>query len=66
MRKKTPLRARRLMAPPTETKQNIVSLKITVWKFQDFTVIQILREINFYFSKNVEALKLSSLPSYGL
>ena len=34
----------------------------TVWKFQDFSVIQILREINFGESR---VLKLLFLPFYG-
>ena len=51
------------MAPPTEIKQNIESLKITVWKFQDFSVIQILREINFDDSRSSKSAFLTNLEA---
>ena len=35
----------------------------TVWKFQNFSVIQILRETNFEGSRSCES---ANFPSYGL
>ena len=41
----------------------MVMLRSTVWKFQDFSVTQILREINFWDSKNAKLAILTHLEA---
>ena len=41
----------------------LTNYTLTVWKFHDFTIIQILREINYWNSKNAKSAILTHLES---